>query len=55
MLNSKNDIDPDVSSLGEKYGDIEKFIVNREAELSHKNATLGSNSTDNNKYGLNIG
>ena len=55
MLNSENDIDPVVSSSGEKYGDKEKFIVSREAELSHKNATLGSNTADNNKYGLNIG
>lgn len=49
MLNSENDIDPVVSSSGEKYGDKEKFIVSREAELSHKNATLGSNTADNNK------
>jgi hypothetical protein len=55
LLNSKNDIDPVMSSLGEKYGDIEKFIVNRDAESIHKNATFGSNSTDNNKYALNLG
>ena len=55
LLNSKNDIDPVMSSLGEKYGDIEKFIVNRDAESFHKNATFGSNSTDNNKYTLKLG
>ena len=55
MLNSENDIDPVVSSSGEKYGDTEKFIVNRAAALSHKNASLGSDTADNNKYGLNTG
>ena len=55
LLNSKNDIDPVMSSLGEKYGDIEKFIVNRDAQSFHKNATFGSNSTDNNKYTLKLG
>jgi|ERR1712150_53543 len=57
LLNSKSDIiDPVISSLGEKYGDIEKFIVNHGSEVSHKNVTFkGSNATDNNKYALNLG
>lgn len=55
LLNSKNDIDPVMSSSGEKFDAIAKVIVNRALQLSHKNTTLGSNATNNNKYALNLG
>ena len=57
LLNSKNEIQQDtvMTSFGEKYGDIEKFIANQASESSHKNASSHSDVADNNKYGMNTG
>ena len=55
LLNSKNEIDPVMTSSGEKIGTIKNFILNPEVQLSHKNTILESNVTNNNKYALNLG